>query len=198
MKRLFMALFFLFAMALVLLVVGFLGLGFYLSPQDELIKADAIVAISGGETRSRALKAIHLYEEGWSPRIIFSGAALDQNSPSNAAAMRLIAVEEGVPANDILIEEESANTNQNAVGVAQIIQQNDYKKIILVTSPYHQRRASIAFEHALGSSVGVINHSTTDQNWRRSRWWDGEYSKALTLGEFQKTLYLLWLNTGTN
>ena len=74
---------------LVLLAIGgtLFGIGYYLSPQSPLQKADAIVAISGGETQERALMAIELYQQGWAPVIIFSGAAADTSGPSNAAAM---------------------------------------------------------------------------------------------------------------
>lgn len=173
-------------------LAAFFGLGFYLSPQSSLEKTDAIVAISGGETGSRAAEAIRLYQEGWAPKLIFSGDALDPNSPSNAAAMRSIALSAGVPPAAIVLEEDSADTNQNAAGVAAITKANNYRSIILVTSPYHQRRASVTFRRALGPEVRIINHSTTDQAWRRSRWWDSPYSQALTLAELQKTLYVIW------
>lgn len=179
---------------LTLIAAGiFFGIGFWLSPQDKLTKADAIVAISGGETESRAREAIRLYHEGYAPTLIFSGAALDPHSPSNAAAMQRQALISGVPKKDILLEEDSANTYENAAGVARIVKERQYKSILLVTSPYHQRRASLTFQHELGPDVKIINHSTTDQNWRRSKWWDDEYSKDLTIAEFQKAMFV-WLN----
>ncbi len=176
-----------------LLGVGiFFGLGFYLSPQSPLSKSDAIVAVSGGETRSRALEAIKLYKEGWAPHLIFSGAALDPTGPSNARAMETIALSEGVPQKDILLDETSANTTANAAGVADIVKAQEFHKIILVTSPYHQRRASVTFHRALGSDVTILNHSSTDANWRRTHWWASDYSRSLTIAELQKTLYVLW------
>lgn len=172
-------------------MAGFFGLGFYLSPQSPLAKSDAIVAISGGETNSRALEAISLYRQGLAPHIIFSGAALDPNGPSNARAMRTLALAHMVPDNAITLDETSANTDQNAAGVAAIVRQNNYQQIILVTSPYHQRRASLTFRAALPVNVAILNHSTTDQNWRRAEWWANVYSREITLSELQKTLYVL-------
>jgi uncharacterized SAM-binding protein YcdF (DUF218 family) len=61
----------------------------------------------------------------------------------------------------------------------------------LVTSPYHQRRASILFNRAVGPTVKVLNHSSIDPTWRRSDWWATPYSRALTISELQKTLYEL-------
>lgn len=187
---------FLVGLAIFFLITGgllgllFIGLPYYLAPQDKLVKADAIVAISGGETTSRTLGAIKLYDEGYAPTIIFSGAAQDPKSVSNAAAMRKIALETGVPVSSILLEEDSVDTYENAQNVARIVKQNNISSIILVTSPYHQRRASIEFKRALGGNVKIINHSTSDENWRRSAWWKNNYSLNLTLSELQKVIFL--------
>lgn len=173
-----------------LLGLLFYGLPYYLAPQDKLVKADAIVAISGGETTSRTLGAVKLYDEGYAPLLIFSGAAQDPTSVSNAAAMKKIAVSKGVPASSILIEEDSADTYENAQNTARIIKDKGITSIILVTSPYHQRRASIEFKRALGDSIKIIDHSTSDENWRRSAWWKNTYSLNLTISEFQKIIFL--------
>jgi uncharacterized SAM-binding protein YcdF (DUF218 family) len=181
----------LLALILLLGVVVFFGLGYYLSPQDPLAKSDAIVAISGGDTQARTDMAVTLYKEGWAPRIIFSGAAADPSSPSNADVMRNLAVKAGVSPNAILVDERSVDTSQNAADVKAILQKDGDESIILVTSPYHQRRASITFADELGSRVKIINHSAIDPSWRRSAWWDGPYNVMLTLQELQKTVYVL-------
>jgi uncharacterized SAM-binding protein YcdF (DUF218 family) len=168
-----------------------LGIGYYLSPQSTLRKADAIVAISGGETQERTLEAITLYQEGWAPVIIFSGAAADASGPSNARAMANQAENAGVPPTDILLDKTSDNTEQNATNVADIIHQQGYNSIILVTSPYHQRRADIVFHRALGSSFDIIDQSAVDTGWRRSDWWATAASRQLTLDELGKVIYEL-------
>jgi len=173
-----------------LAVLLFYGLPYYLAPQDKLAKVDAIVAVSGGETTSRTLGAVKLYDEGYAPIIIFSGAASDPDSVSNAAAMKNIAIKAGVPASAILVEEDSVDTYENAQNTARIIKNQNISSIILVTSPYHQRRASIEFQRALGKDFTIINHSTSDENWRRSAWWKNTYSLNLTLSEFQKIIFL--------
>ena len=180
-------------LAVLLLVVGviaFFTLGFYLSPQSHLHKVDAIVAISGGDTVARTAAAVDLYNQGYAPWIIFSGAALDPNSPSNAAAMAQLAENQGIPASHILLDQNSVNTEANASDVARIVQQHGFHSIILVTSPYHQRRASIVFTRAL-PGITILNHSSIDLSWRRSDWWATAYDRQLTLAEWQKTVYEL-------
>src|SRR5687768_17003543 len=124
----------------------------------KCLPADVIIAISGGDTPARANEAIALYKDGWAPKLIFSGAALDPESPSNAAAMRRQAVAAGVPEKSILIDEESKDTIQNAALTKQLV--GDATRVILVTSPYHQRRASIEFKKAFGNDVTIVNHPT--------------------------------------
>lgn len=172
----------------------FFGIGYFLSPQDPLTKVDAIVAISGGETDARTAEAVQLYKDGWAPRIIFSGAALDSSGPSNAKAMANAAVAAGVPTSDILLDETSINTRANAANVAALIHTRGYHSIILVTSPYHQRRASIVFHRELGAGVAILNHSSVDHNWRRSHWWATPYSQQLTYAELQKVAYEIIAN----
>lgn len=175
-----------------LFAFGWVTLGFYLSPQSRLAKSDAIVAVSGGETGSRAEEAIRLYQDKWAPKIIFSGAALDPDGPSNAAAMKRQAITAGVPADDILLDEVSTNTFENALAVREIVNSRGMKQIILVTSPYHQRRAYVTFRSKLGREVKILNRSARDTRWRRSAWWANDYSYRVTVAELQKTLYVIW------
>jgi uncharacterized SAM-binding protein YcdF (DUF218 family) len=175
----------------ILIVAAFFGVGFYLSPQSPLQKAAVIVAISGGETGARTTAAVNLYQDGYAPHLIFSGAAADVTGPSNARAMADTAVAAGVPPAAIELDETSTDTAQNAANVAAIIHRDGYRSLILITSPYHQRRASIEFHRALGAGYTIINHSSYDQGWRRSDWWATPASRALTFSELQKVGYEL-------
>ena len=128
--------------------------------------------------------------DGFSDRIIFSGAAAE-GEVSNASAMKNIATRKGVPAKDILLEEDSRTTEENAVDVARIVKSERIGSIILVTSPYHQRRAYEAFRDALGKDFKIINHSAKDSRWRKADWWSNEQARFLTIGEIMKNFYAL-------
>lgn len=181
---------FFFAITIALIVVVALPLliSVYLSPQNDLGKVDAIVVISGGDTDARVAEGVELYKDSWAPKIIFSGAAAS-GDVSNALAMKRIAIRQGVPADNILIEEKAKTTNENAQNVAKIIKASNFKSIILVTSPYHQRRAYNSFRSALGKDFVIINHSAKDQSWRKKNWWDNANARFLTFGEIIKNFY---------
>ena len=132
-------------------------------------KADAIVVVSGGDTSARTAEGIKLYKNGWANKLIFSGAAKDTDGPSNAEVMRQQAQTSGVPANTILIEDLSVNTQQNAANTQQILASNNFNDIILVTSGYHQRRAALEFEKR-AEGVMILNRPLlSDHDW--SGWW---------------------------
>ncbi len=130
---------------------------------------DAIVAISGGDTVARANQAINLYKNGWSDKIIFSGAAQDKSGPSNAAVMKKMAISVGVPSKDIYIDEYSETTGQNAQNAQTIFVENNIRSVLLVTSGYHQRRSSLEFKKNNVSVVILNSPVQTDKDW--SFWW---------------------------
>jgi uncharacterized SAM-binding protein YcdF (DUF218 family) len=176
--------------AVIIIIIVPIAVAFYLSPQDKLEKADAVVVISGGDTNSRIDEGVNLYKNGWAKKLVFSGAAA-AGDVSNALAMKRIAVSKGVPAKDIVIEEDSKTTSENADFTAKYIRENGIKSIILVTSPYHQRRAYIEFKRALGKDFKIINHSAKDETWRKKGWWEDSNARFLTFGEIVKNFYSL-------
>lgn len=173
------------AFLVVLIVALPLFIGWYLSPQDPIEKGDVIVTVSGGDNNARIKKTVELYREGWAPTILYSGAAAE-GTVSNAAAMRNISVKMGVPKGDIIIEEESEDTIQNAQFSAAIIRKRGYRSMILVTSPYHQRRTMQLFKNELGKDFKIINRSAVDEDWRKRGWWKDEEGRFLTIGELGK------------
>ncbi len=183
-----------------LLAIGTPTLSAYLSP-DQLSgcesipslsapcqKADAIVAVSGGNTSDRAKEAIELYQLGWADVLVFSGAAKDTSGPSNAEAMAQQAIRSGVPKTAILTEDFSQTTKQNAQQLNQLLDPNVYQRVILVTSGYHQRRASLEFQASSAGTVEIVNHPTSyDEDWPMW-WWATPRGWWLAGGEIVKIL----------
>lgn len=186
--------------ALCVALVLTIGLPLYLGPDDiagckepetsgKCASADAIIAISGGDTAARTAEAISLYKAGWAPKLIFSGAAADKSGPSNAEVMRKQAVSDGVPKGAITIEDLSATTAENAQNTAELVKGMGLRRVILVTSAYHQRRASIEFGKRLGSDVVIVNHPVANDDQWSSWWWMTPYGWVLGIGELIKILF---------
>lgn len=173
-----------FLIAIPVLVVGLIVfLSIYLQPNsfigcskvpnaetNNCTKADAIVVVSGGDTQARTTAGIELYNNGWANYLVLSGAAQDPMSQSNAAAMMQQAEAAGVPRAAIFIDEYAVNTQQNAQNTHSIFSEHGFTDVILVTSGYHQRRASLEFtKHSEG--VIVRNHPVIGGNDWGWFWW---------------------------
>lgn len=190
MKKFFVTTGIILGIILAIAITIFFGLGFYLSPQTKpLQNADAIVVVSGGQTTTRAEKGIELYKQGLAPIIIFSGAALD-DGPSNATQMQSQALLAGVPAQAILTDTDSQNTFQNATNSKRLLEDLDAKNIILVTSPYHQKRVHETFAYVLGKDYRIQDASSVDNRWSKSQWWATPFGQNISLSEMQKLLYI--------
>lgn len=162
------------------------AVGHTLAIEDPLEKSDAIVAISG-DTGARANTAIALWKQGYAPLIVFSGAAIDPDSVSSAEIMRREALRQGVPESATIIEPASETTEENAAEVARLVVQRKMRSVILVTSPYHQRRASLLFSRAFGpTGVVVRNYPARDTEWDPNFWWRHDPLRTRTLIELAK------------
>lgn len=167
----------------IVIVALIVSLSLYLQPNDFIgcdkkpagaigtcAAADAIVVVSGGDTNARTDAGIDLFMNGWAGTLIFSGAAQDKSGPSNAAVMKQRAIDAGIPETAIIIDELSETTGENAAFTKSILKENNVEKVILVTSGYHQRRASLEFKRTVGDEVRILNYPVmNDKDW--SAWW---------------------------
>jgi uncharacterized SAM-binding protein YcdF (DUF218 family) len=130
---------------------------------DPPRRADAIVVFAGGVgestkagggTAERLKAAVDLYKSGQARYLIFSSGYV--YSFFEAKDMLAQAIGQGVPASAILLEERSTNTYQNVVYVNDILRDRHWRTILLVSSPYHMRRATLVWRKA-APEVTVIH-----------------------------------------
>jgi len=166
---------------------SFIGCAATPDTTSKCSESDAIVVVSGGDTQARTEAGIDLYKNGWAETLIFSGAAQDKTGPSNAEAMQRQALEAGVPSTAIIIDEDSESTQQNAENTKTIVADQGYSDIILVTSGYHQRRASLEF-NSRADNVNIRNYPVThDGDWGWY-WWLTPRGWWLSGGELVKII----------
>jgi uncharacterized SAM-binding protein YcdF (DUF218 family) len=70
--------------------------------------------------------------------------------------MKALAVSLGVPAEAIILEEKAANTYENVKFVKDILAGHQWRTILLVSSPYHMRRAALTFRK-IAPGISIIN-----------------------------------------
>ncbi len=178
---------------LALALVVLLGPGFVLDPPEpnRPPAGDAVVVISGDEQLARFREGVRLYKAGLGRYLVLSGAAHDAGT-SNAEVMSDMALEAGVPRTAIIEESFGEDTWGNAVYTRRLLEDRGLRSAILVTSPYHARRAQLTFDAAYaGSSIQVSVHSAPDSEWRKLSWWQRPDTRRLTVTELQKLAYIL-------
>ncbi len=118
---------------------------------DETQKADAAIilgaAVENGTPtpvfRERINHGISLYQDGYVNYLIFTGGIGDGDSISEAQAGKDYAISMGIPANVILIEEESHITEENLENAKALMEQNDLQTALIVSDPLHMKRAML-------------------------------------------------------
>jgi len=127
-----------------------------------LPKSDVVVVLGGmiqtlgkygtrpelTESSDRLVDAIRIYKAGKAKKILFTGGSgyLFADEIREADLAKQIITELGVPEKDLVIERESHNTYENAVFSKQLIEENHFETIILVTSAFHFKRAAATFK----------------------------------------------------
>jgi uncharacterized SAM-binding protein YcdF (DUF218 family) len=115
-----------------------------------LEKSDCIFALGSHDLRV-ADRAAELYLEGWAPLLIMSGGlgnvTKDVWKEPEADQFARIAIEKGVPASAIVIENKSTNTGENIVFTRRLLEKEnvDPHSFILVQKPYMERRTYATF-----------------------------------------------------
>ncbi|MBI1836248.1 MAG: YdcF family protein [Flavobacteriia bacterium] len=97
----------------------------------------------------RIWQAITLYKKGKIKKILISGDSgyITDRGLHEAKQFKKVLVEWGIPANDLLVEEKSKNTHENAVETQKVLNRSypHFTKFLLITSGSHMRRSLACF-----------------------------------------------------
>ena len=121
------------------------------SNKDETRQADAAIVLGASVYDNspspvfceRINHAVELYDDGYVNTIIMTGGVGEGNIRSEADIAREYAEQQGVPAEAILIEEDSAITEENLENARQIMEQNEIDTALIVSDPLHMKRAML-------------------------------------------------------
>lgn len=116
--------------------------------------------------RERINHAITLYRSGKVKKIIFTGGQGNKDELTEAAAAQRYAIENGIPAEDILIEQRSHTTYENVVNAKQLADANGLNRVLIVSDPMHMKRA-VSMARDIGLEAYPSPTPTTRyQSWR--------------------------------
>jgi len=172
------------------------GMANFLVVQDPLQKAEVIVVLAGDDNGERVAEGVKLYKEGWAPKILMSGGPVVWNL-TYAENMRQEARALGLPDTAILLQNKSRSTYEDAKYSLLILKEIGARKIILVTSPQHMRRARAVFRKmAKKEKIQVSAFPVKNSIFNPSKWWTRHEDTQAVVNEYVALFgYLLkgWL-----
>lgn len=149
--------------------------------------SDVIVVLGGGSDR-RARMGARLFKSGMAPKIcLFSAVEPIKLRGSGARTSRELLLQQGVPPGAILHDRRPRTTLDEARLFADHARERGWRSALVVTDPYHTRRAIGLFRRVLtrrgpalelrsvGSGFGV----TADDDW-----WESREACAFVLSEY--------------
>jgi len=116
--------------------------------RDERRPADAIVVLGAAQYDGRPSPlfaarldhAVELYRAGIAPRLILTGGKASGDRTTEAASARDYAIQHGVPANAILMDELSRTTLESIRAVGGMLRDNELNQAVFVSDRPHMLR----------------------------------------------------------
>ena len=154
---------------------------------DPAVQADAMIVLGDDNyDGDRAAHAADLYRMGLAPIVVASGRYLRPYA-GIAEMMERDLESRGVPAASIVkFSHRAENTREEAEALAGLIASRGWKRVLVVTSNYHARRARFIFERVLPAGVSVHVSGAHDSEFDPSRWWETRLGQKF----FQRSAWL--------
>jgi uncharacterized SAM-binding protein YcdF (DUF218 family) len=160
--------------------------------QDSLTTTDAIVVLAGSSTGNRIKEAARLYHEGFANKLVFSGFQIYPGTHSSTL-MKTYAQKLGVPENNILTKntDEDVSTQGESLANLKLLEEQQIKSFILVTSSFHTRRAQLIYERSislLGYDIKLLVSPAKDPIAPIDSWWNLRTGKKMIFLEYIKSV----------
>ncbi|HZQ41841.1 MAG TPA: YdcF family protein [Acidobacteriaceae bacterium] len=135
------------------------------------------------EQRERVLEGVREFRAGVAAHMIVTGGAA-HNEFYEADCMKRLAVEQGVPADDVIEEKLAKDTIQNIWFSKQIMDAHGWRSAEVVSSPSHLPRAALILEHYNGKDAFV---------WKtHAALWPKEYTSAQITARYAGEMKSCW------
>jgi uncharacterized SAM-binding protein YcdF (DUF218 family) len=138
---------------------------------DQTRPVDAIVVMGAAQydgepspqLAARLDHVVELWPQGYAPLVVVTGGKRPEDRFTEAEASADYLIERGVPADAIVMEDQSTNTDESLAGVSALLEQRGLNEVLIVTDPYHALRSRlIAEDHGLQAWVSPTRTSVVD------------------------------------
>ena len=133
---------------------------------NDIIKPSDCIVLLEGDGYNRVDKTIELYKNNYSNKVIFSGGFDNINSGAYNINYILPCLQKSINNSDIIIESNSLNTKEQGNEIMKLVKINNWKRILLVASGYHQYRVYLTFLKCMLDNnllIEIINTPVTNQ-----------------------------------
>jgi uncharacterized SAM-binding protein YcdF (DUF218 family) len=173
----------------------------FLIVKAEVQSPDAIIVLSGSSTYAeRASWAAKLYREGRAPLVVLTNDGVvggwdnreDRNPLFYELSMRRMQ-QEGVPSTQIQVAPgQAVGTYDESVLLREFAVEHRMKRLLVVTSGYHSRRALWSIRRACEGSGIEIGIDSAPPGWQTPSpwtWWTKRKGWKLVAAEYVKMIY---------
>ena len=161
--------------------------------QDRVTPADVIIVIGDDNFSAvRAEEAAALFKSGWAPQVVASGRMLRPYA-SLADFMAKDLESHGVPSSAVvLFPHRATDTVEEAEALRVLVVQKGWRRVLLVTSNYHTRRARFIFRKVLPDNVSLAVAGAADPQFNPSNWWESRQARKAFFLETMGYLEAMW------
>lgn len=160
--------------------------------EDVPAHCDAMIVLSDDNYEAdRANRAAQLYRSQAAPIIVASGRLLRPYA-GIGELMQHDLVERGVPQSAILVFKHTAeNTREEAEALHTLIRDRGWKRILVVTSNFHTRRARYIFSRVVPETQ-VYVAAAADSGFDPDNWWQHRYGVKMFSAELGGMIVAMW------
>ncbi len=182
-----------------LLVLLFIGIAWFFSPtwlswlghsliaQEQPFKADAIAVLAGDSQGERIGRAVELVREQWAPIVLVSSTGKLFDTSEGDLAIDW-AVNRGAPREwFVLVAHNADSTQEECVALETECRRRGIKKLLLVTSDFHTRRARRILQR-VAPQLDIRSVGSATASYDPDSWWKSRSSRKVWLMETTKTV----------
>lgn len=160
----------------------------FLIQSEQPSPADAVVVLAGDSYGLRIQKGGDLVRAGFAPVALVSGPHGHYDHDESDLAIEF-ANRHGYPNTLFVAAPNHSNSTENeATALLEEIRKRNYKKVLVVTSNYHTRRAGRIWHRLADRSIEVHMVAARDQDVVPECWWDNREARKKLFFEWMKTL----------
>jgi uncharacterized SAM-binding protein YcdF (DUF218 family) len=160
----------------------------FLVARDPPKVSDAALVLAGDPDYERTQSAARLVLAGEARLLILTGGEIGPGD--SATSLREVAMRLGVRSEAIRMEQVSTSTHESMLAIRPILERENVRRLIVVTSPYHERRAAWAARRTL-PGVDIVSRPADPARWQPLGWWKTRSNRRIVLGEYVKLAYYI-------